>query len=122
MVTPEKKNIASTEKIKSTRTNNTNTLKSAETDRVIVAINACSPLFFLASRTILVTLRTLRILIIWGNDDNAPDVLGIKVIIISSKLVDTIKQSNLFQAVSKYLNENARILRYISIVKIAVKK
>lgn len=114
--------MASTEKINNTKTSKTKTLKSADTDRVMVAINACSPLFFLASRTILVTLSTLRILIICGKEDNAPDVLGIKVIKMSSKLVDTMKQSNLFHAVSKYLNENARILRYISIVKIAVKK
>jgi hypothetical protein len=124
-LTPLKKNTAKMEKMKSTSMSSANTFINGPIDSVIVAIKAYKPLFFLASRTTRVTRSTLKSLATYGPTDRAeppPPSLGITVNRISTKLDSTIKQSNLFQVVSKYLQLNALILKTISMKKINVKK
>jgi hypothetical protein len=105
-VMPEKKNTPSTENINRTNISSKNTLASAPTDRVIVDINAYKPSFLPASLIMRVTLRTLIILAICGPTDKAEFFeLDVHVRIMSTKLDKTIRQSNLFQDVSKYLQE-----------------
>jgi hypothetical protein len=123
--TPLKKKTAKIEKIKRTSISSANTFINGPIESVIVAIRACKPLFFLANRTTRVTRSTLKSLATYGPTERAeppPLSYGITVSRISTKLDSTIKQSNLFQVVSKYLQLNALILNVISIKKINVKK
>lgn len=111
--------------MKSTSINRANTFISGPIESVIVAIKAYKPLFFLANRTTRVTLSTLKSLATYGPTESAespPLSLGITVNKMSTKLESTMKQSNLFQVVSKYLQLNALILNTISMKKIKVKK
>lgn len=123
LVMPEKKNTPRIENINRTSIRSKNTLANAPTDNVIVDIKAYNPSFLPASLMIRVTLRTLIILAIYGPTDKA-ELLESEVHVnkMSIKLDVTIKQSNLFQVVSKYLQEYACIFKSISIKKIAVKK
>lgn len=118
-----KKNTAKIEKIKRTSINSRNTFERGPTESVIVCINAYKSLFLPASLITLVTLNTLIILAIYGPTERTslPSV-GVHEMIISSREAITMKKSNLFQDVSKYLQEYACIFKIISIVKIAVKK
>jgi hypothetical protein len=101
-----KKNTAKIEKMKRTSINSRNTFESGPTDSVIVYIKAYRSLFLPASLITLVTLRTLIILAIYGPTDSTslPSV-GVHDIIMSSKDAITMKKSNLFHEVSKYLHE-----------------
>ena len=102
-LTSLKKNTAKIEKINSTSINKAKTFIKGPIDSVMVAISAYKPLFFLAKRTTLVTLSTLRILATYGPTESAesPLSLGVSESTISTQLDNTIKQSNLFQVVSK---------------------
>lgn len=122
-VIPEKKKTPRIEKINRTNISSKNTLAKAPTDKVIVDISACNPSFLPASLIMRVTLSTLIILAIYGPTDRASFVeLDVHVNNMSTKLEITITQSNLFQDVSKYLQEYACSFNSISIKKIAVKK
>lgn len=101
-----KKNTAKIEKMNSTSIKSRNTLERGPTESVIVCINAYRSLFLPASLITLVTRNTLIILAICGPTESTslPSV-GVHEIIMSSSEAITIKKSNLFQAVSKYLQE-----------------
>ena len=101
-----KKNIARMEKINSVKNISKNTFARGPTDSVIVDINAYSPSFLPASLIIRVTLSTLITLAIYGPTERAEFVeVLVKVSKMSIILDVTMKQSNLFQLVSKYLHE-----------------
>lgn len=83
-----------------------NTFVKAPTESVIVYIRAWSPSFFLASLTILVTRITRIIRASWGPIENEPAASAAANDIIMSVIDEiTIKQSNLFEFLSRYLHE-----------------
>ena len=90
----ENKNTPNMDRIKNIRNINKDTLSNAGRENIAVSISFLSSGNYLISLNSLVTLSTLKILIIWGADLRKLDDVPTKDIIMSRTEVHVTKKSN----------------------------